>query len=357
MRRRDAFSSRPWSPAGKALGMTLSPGCRSLLFAALVFVIAAPSAPAAEKLKALIIDGQNNHDWRATTPYLKSALEQSGRFAVEVSTTPGPFRRGPDAPKNAPPEKVAEYNAAKAQYEAEKKAYDAQKPALWQAWHPKFKDYTVVVSNYNGELWPEEVRHEFVDYVRGGGGFVVVHAADNSFPEWPEYNEMIGLGGWGGRNEKSGPMLRVREGAIVRDETPGAGGTHGKQHEFVLELRQPEHPIVKGFPMKWKHTADELYSKLRGPAKNLTVLATSFNDPSQGGTNEHEPILMVIDYGKGRVFHTTMGHATTAMSGLGFQLTLARGAEWAATGKVTLPAPKAGELSAETAAVAAAGSK
>jgi type 1 glutamine amidotransferase len=325
---------------------------RSLLFAAALLAVATLSSHAAEKLKALIIDGQNNHDWKATTPYLKSALEQSGRFTVEVSTTPESFRRGPDAPKNASPEKLAEYKAAKAQYDADKKAYDAQKPALWQAWRPKFKDYAVVVSNYNGELWPDQVRKEFVEFVRGGGGFVTVHAADNSFPEWPEYNEMIGLGGWGGRNEKSGPMLRVRNGAIVRDETPGAGGTHGKQHEFVLELRQPEHPIVKGFPMKWKHTTDELYSKLRGPAKNLIVLATAFNDPSQNGTNEHEPILMVIDYGQGRVFHTTMGHAVPAVSGLGFQLTLARGAEWAATGKVTLPPPKPGELSAETAAVA-----
>src|SRR4051794_20956324 len=83
--------------------MTLSPGSRTLLFAALVFAAGVLPLSAAEKLKALIIDGQNNHDWKATTPYLKSALEQSGRFTVEVSTTPGPFRRGPDAPKNAPP--------------------------------------------------------------------------------------------------------------------------------------------------------------------------------------------------------------------------------------------------------------
>jgi type 1 glutamine amidotransferase len=333
--------------------MHLSPGWRSLVLASLLLTLAAPGGFAADKLKALIIDGQNNHDWRATTPILKWALEQSGRFTVEVSTTPQPMPNPPREPKGATTEKLEEYKAAKAKWEADKKTSDAQKDEQWKQWHPKFSDYAVVVSNYNGDMWPEAVRKDFVDYVSGGGGFVTVHAADNSFPAWREYNEMIGLGGWGGRNEKDGPMIRWRDGAFVRDEQPGAGGTHGKQHEFVLELRQPEHPIVRGFPLKWKHTADELYSKLRGPAKNLTILATAFHAPDQGGTNENEPILMVIDYGKGRVFHTTMGHSPTSMAGLGFQLTLARGAEWAATGQVTLPPPKEGELSAETAAVRA----
>ena len=102
--------------------------------------------------------------------------------------------------------------------------------------------------------------------------------------------------------------------------------------------------------MNWKHAADELYAKMRGPAKNLTVLATAFSAPDQNGTGKNEPILMVINYGKGRVFHTVLGHGADSMAGLGFQVTLARGAEWAATGKVTLPAPKADELTADTAA-------
>ena len=306
---------------------------------------------AAEKLKALILDGQNNHAWPTTTPVIKWALEKSERFSVDVSTSPESGPKAPRAPKDPNPEQTAAFEAAKVKYQGEKKAFEDKKGELWKAWHPKFAAYDVVISNYNGELWPEDLRTEFVDYVSKGGGFVSVHAADNSFPEWPEYNEMIGLGGWGGRSEKSGPMVRYRDGKMVKDETPGAGGTPGKQHEFVVEARQPEHPILKGLPLKWKHAGDELYAKLRGPAKNMTVLATAFSAPDTNGTGENEPMLMVTDFGKGRVFHTTLGHSATSMTGLGFQVTLARGAEWVATGTVTLPAPGPTELTEDTAAL------
>lgn len=302
-------------------------------------------ASAAEKLKVLLIDGQNNHSWQQTTPILKWALEETGRFTVTVSTTPGTAPRLPQPPKaDATAEQKANYEATLAKAKDEVAEFEKTKDRLWTSWHPKFSDYAVVVSNYNGELWPEAVRKDFVDYVRNGGGFVSVHAANNSFPEWPEYNEMIGVGGWGGRNEKSGPYVRFKDGKIVKQTTPGPGGGHGAKHEFVVELRDPNHPIVVGLPSTWMHASDELYDKLRGPAERLTVLATAFSDKSTNGTGEHEPMLMVTDFGKGRVFHTTLGHGTDSMSGLGFQVTLVRGTEWAATGKVTIPAPNPAEL-------------
>ncbi len=146
-------------------------------------------------------------------------------------------------------------------------------------------------------------------------------------------------------------MIRWCDGKVVFDNSPGAGGTHGAQHEFVVETRDPNHPIMKGLPLKWRNTMDELYSKLRGPAKDLTVLATACAEPGKGGTPENEPVLMTIRFDKGRVFHTALGHGPVTMAGLGFQVTLARGTEWAATGKVTLPAPKAEELGTDKAAV------
>ncbi len=87
------------------------------------------------------------------------------------------------------------------------------------------------------------------------------------------------------------------------------------------------------------HSADELYSRLRGPAKNLAVLATAFAAPDKRGTGNHEPSLMTILYGKGRVFHTALGHAGIQCRSVAFIATYQRGAEWAATGKVTQEVP------------------
>jgi len=42
--------------------------------------------------------------------------------------------------------------------------------------------------------------------------------------------------------------------------------------------------------------------------------------------------MMTVDYGRGRVFHTPMGHTDYSMECVGFMVTLRRGAEWAATG-------------------------
>jgi type 1 glutamine amidotransferase len=257
----------------------------------------------AEPMKALIIDGQNNHDWKTTTPYLKKYLLETGLFTVDVATSPA-------------------------------------KGENMSGFKPDFSAYKVIVSNYNGEPWSRETQEAFEKYMRAGGGFVSVHAANNAFPEWKEYNEMIGLGGWGDRNEKSGPYVRFIDGKITRDLSPGVGGSHGAQHAFLVEVRDPTHPITAGLPVKWMHAKDELYDRLRGPAENLHVLATAYSDPATRGAGYHEPMLMTISYGKGRVFHTTLGHATEAIQCVGFITTLQRGAEWAATGKVTQKVPQ-----------------
>ena len=297
------------------------------------------AAEAQGTLKLLIITGQNNHNWRASTPILWRILEESGRFTVDVTTSPPPTPRAPEALKaDATPKQQAEYERARKQWESEKSNYDRTEIPHWQAWRPQFGDYAVILCNYAGDTWPEEVRRSFVDYLRGGGGAVIVHAANNAFPDWPEYNEIIGVGGWDGRDEKCGPYVRWRDGKVVYDTTPGIAGSHGKQHEFVVETRQSEHPIMKGLPLRWKHTQDELYAQLRGPAKNLNVLATAFSAKETGGTGENEPILMTITYGQGRVFHTVLGDGPPALDCVGFQVTLLRGAEWAATGAATLTA-------------------
>ena len=270
-------------------------GLLVLLFSSLTAVHGAP-------MKALIVDGQNNHDWKTTTPALKAILDETGLFTVDVATSP-PARGD------------------------------------MSSFKPDFAAYRVIISNYNGESWAKETQAAFERFVRDGGGFVSFHAADNAFPEWKEYNDMIGLGGWGNRNETSGPYLRLRDEKWLRDPTPGRGGSHGVQHSFVVQTREPAHPIMRGLPAEWMHAKDELYDRLRGPARNLTVLASAYSTRESNGSNEHEPLLMVISYGKGRVFHTALGHAMEAVNCVGFATTLQRGTEWASTGQVTQKVP------------------
>lgn len=313
----------------------------TLLVVVLLSSVFCLAADTQEKLSVLLIDGQNNHKWQQTTPLLKKILENSGRFDVEVSTTPEAIPRKPRASSGKLSKENAKYEDQQLKrWEATVARIKREAPVQWKAWRPDFKKYDVVVSNYNGESWPDEVKQAFDHYVAAGGSFVVVHAADNSFSDWPAYNKMIAVGGWGGRDEKSGPMLRLRDDKWTKDTSAGRGGTHGTKIPVVVKVRKPEHPIVKGLPVEWMHPADEVYGKLRGPAENVTVLATAYSEPSERGTGEHEPIMMTIDYGKGRVFHTTLGHDTVALQGTGFQITLQRGTEWAATGKVTQPIPK-----------------
>lgn len=262
----------------------------------------AATAFAAPKMKTLIVDGQNNHDWKSTTPVLQKQLEACGLFQVDLATTP---------PKGGPMEQFK----------------------------PNFAAYRVVVLNYVGDNWTEPVRAAFLAYVREGGGVVVFHAADNAFGDWPEFTEIIGLGGWGAWNEKSGPYLHWRDGQVVREDVPGRAGNHGKQHPYQITVRDAKHPIMAGLPPVWMHVKDELYDHMRGPAKRLTLLATAYSDPSTRGSGLHEPSMFTIAYGKGRIFHTMIGHDPSSMSCVGFMVTLQRGAEWAATGKVKQKVP------------------
>lgn len=275
----------------------------------LVLIVAVAQAKSTEPFKTLLITGQNNHNWEASSPLLKQILDETGLFQTDIIKTP----------------------PAKADM---------------SSFHPDFSKYKLVVLDYNGDSWPEETKTAFLKFVKNGGGVVIYHAADNSFPEWKEFNQIIGLGGWGNRTEKDGPYVYFKDGKRVTENSPGATGSHGKRVPFKVIDRITDHPITKGLPTEWMHAADELYSNLRGPAENMDILATAYSDPATGGSGKDEPILMTIKYGKGRIFHTTLGHVGNdekvfpSLECAGFIVTFQRGAEWAASGKVTQAVPK-----------------
>ena len=232
----------------------------AIIWAVLVGILLSSTVAyaATDRIRVLLLDGESGgpyHNWELTTPILKKELEETGLFDVTVATAPhadGDFSK----------------------------------------FKPDFSSYQVVVSNLDSADWPSELRSQFEQYVQNGGGFVVVHAADNAFPNWPAYNQMTGIGGWRGRTETAGPRWYMKDGKLVSDTTPGKAGAHGARLPFQITVRDPEHPIMKGLPPVWMHAPDELYGTLRGPGENMTILATAHSDPQNKGTGNDEPMLM-----------------------------------------------------------------
>jgi uncharacterized protein len=252
------------------LSFVRSRGLLALATLGLVLVLGglAQAAP----LRALMLTGQNNHDWRSTTPFLHDQLEATGRFSVDVTEDPSRLT-------------LADFSA-----------------------------YDVLIDNYFGDAWSAETNQAFLDYVAAGGGVVIIHAADNAFPGWTDFESLIGIA-W-------------------RD-----GSGHGTRHRYVVTIDDPEHPILRGVP-HFLHTADELYHKLVvSPNTTACTIASAYSRPEEGGTGNYEPMLLVNEWGKGRMFHTAMGHDNVSFGDPYHALILARGAEWAATGRVTIPVP------------------
>ena len=245
---------------------------------------AAVPAPPPAKLRLLILSGANNHDWKTTTPVLQKFYEESGRFVVAVSENV-PALTGAD---------FAKYDALVCNYTT----------------YPKIE----------GHRWPAATERALLDYIAAGHGFVLFHAASTAWGDWPEFGDLIGL-------------------TWQKDKASGANiSGHGANHSFAVTITDANHPVTKGMK-DFQHVPDELYHRqLLHPTGK--VLATAYSSPDKNGSGADEPMVVVTEHGKGRVFHCAMGHHAPAMAGAGFQALMLRGTEWAATGKVTIPAPE-----------------
>jgi len=248
--------------------------------------LAPPASRAADqgqKLNLLIITGSHSHDWKNTLPILKDFLQKTARIEVEATLEPA---------KDLTEENHAKYDVFLLHYKETR-----EMPGRW----------------------PAEAERALLRAVEGGKGLVVLHYASSAFDDgktnWPEYEKLIG-GGW--RRSKG-------------------FGAHAPIYQYRVEIRDRDHPITRGFPAGFLHTPDELYHKLMMVEGNH-VLAEALDDHPKG-TQKKEPLVWVRTYGKGRVYHNALGHGPDQMKGLGFQALMARGVEWAATGKVTIPLP------------------
>ena len=275
----------------------------------LLIVAFGASAQGNKAISVLIIDGFSNHDWKQTTKVVKWILERRGQFHVDVSTVPSDSNQR-------------------------------------LGWIPEFTKYDVVVQNTNNIhdpklRWPPKAEKALAKYVKDGGGLYVLHSANNAFPHWEEYNDMIGLG-W--RPKSFGYGLEVSQEKQVVMIPPGDGnGTgHGDRFNALVQILN-RHPINKNYPDDWQTANTEVYYFPRGPAENLTVLSYAYDST---GTQRHWPVEWVISYGKGRVYNSSMGHLwrgeiyPQAYRCVGFQTTMIRATEWLATGKVEYRVPE-----------------
>jgi hypothetical protein len=279
-----------------------------LLLCSLVCAGVPATASAQSRVRVLIVDGLSNHDWKLTTALIRGILEPTGLFTVTVSTAPG-TKDSPD----------------------------------WATWRPRFSDHDVVIQTYNdlggGVPWPRTVQDDFEAFVRNGGGVYVWHGGNNAFPDWPAYNEMLGLGwrkkdfGWAISVGDDGSLTRIPAG-----EGPDTG--HGARVDTVVH-RRGDHPIHAGLPRAWKTPDIEVYYYARGPAERIEVLSYGF-DPR---TKMNWPLEWTVTYGKGRVYTSTFGHVWAGdtqparMRCAGLHTVVARALQWLAGRPVTAPIP------------------
>jgi type 1 glutamine amidotransferase len=259
------------------------------LRAAVLATAALTCSAAPAPIRTLILSGRNNHEWRLTTPALRQLLSSTGRFDVRVTEEPATLT-----------------------------------PAI-------LSSYDLLILDYNGPRWSPAAEAAVAGFVQSGKGLAAVHGASYAFGDL----EILGdHHRRTGRREPPWPAYAAMLGASWSDHEPKSG--HGKRHIFSFRFTDRDHPITRGLQENFR-LSDELYHNLR-LRPEAHILATALDDTAIGGTGKNEPILWTVAYGKGRVFHTALGHDLDALQEPGFVLTFLRGAEWAASAAVTLPA-------------------
>ena len=251
----------------------------ALLFAAPL--CAQQSAPP-RKIQVLVITGRDDHDWRGATPLMRQYLDAAGIFETRITEE---FR-------DAGPESLNRYDVAVLVY-ADKAPED---------------------------YWTEHSRNGLLNFVRSGGGLVVYHHSSTAFKDWPEFARMCGGNYYG-------------------------NAQHSPIHDFTVTFTDRDHPITRGLRATFPQFQDELYASMQmQPAGSYHVIATAWDDHALyngkfktplAGPGANESVMWTVQYEKGRVFATMLGHSAQATQSAGFRATFTRGVEWAATGQVT----------------------
>jgi len=152
--------------------------------------------------------------------------------------------------------------------------------------------------NYKPLANAAQAKENLVKFVKQGKGLVAFHFACGAFEDWPEYENLVGK---------------------VWDRKTG----HDRRGPFTVKIVNDQHPITRG--MSDFQADDELYICLVGETP-VEVLATARSKI----TGKDHPMAFVLHYGKGRVFHTPLGHDVKAIQLPGVAELIRRGSLWAA---------------------------
>ncbi len=161
---------------------------------------------------------------------------------------------------------------------------------------------SVVFLNTAGDVLNDAQQDAFEDYYRGGGGFLGIHSAIETEPDWPFMTELLGTRS----TDKTDPL------------------------SATLKVADRVHLASKGLPEYWSRT-DRWYN-FTGNVRGFShVLATVDENTYAGGTNGFDhPIAWCKDYQGGRSFYTGGGGTAGAFGEANFRRHLAGALDWAA---------------------------
>jgi len=238
----------------------------ALVLIGCTFGIASPAQAAPKKVLVVTVTMGFRHSSIPTAEKVLAELaKESSAFTVEYARVEpnDPQFKGEDGKPDK--EKV---NAAIKAVLAEKMS-----PAA-------LKQYDAVIfANTTGDL-PLPDNQAFLDWIKSGKGFVGMHAAADTFHGFAGYLDMLGA----------------------------EFKTHAAQLEVQPINQDPQCPACAHLGKDWK-VFDEIYQMQKfDPAKVHGLLTLDkrpdVRDPSPGVF----PIAWCKEYGKGRVFYTSLGH-------------------------------------------------
>jgi type 1 glutamine amidotransferase len=153
--------------------------------------------------------------------------------------------------------------------------------------------------NYDPVKNERQVQQNLIRFVEQGGGLVYFHFACGAFEQWPDFVRLAGR---------------------VWDKKKRGHDPHGS---FTVQIVDKDHPVTRG--MADFTTTDELYTCLGGdPPIHLLATARSKVD------GQDYPMAFVFELGKGRVFHSPLGHDVKAIEPPGVGQLFRRACLWAA---------------------------